>query len=81
MLPLFVPCANAKSGSGNNRDKFVPRPLPSTDRLLHLSAFEFVGQVRSLTRVRTVVNEPAVCQLLGLAMRSGSLLPLGEARF
>eukprot|EP00455_Lapot_gusevi_P019599 TRINITY_DN2092_c0_g3_i1.p1 TRINITY_DN2092_c0_g3~~TRINITY_DN2092_c0_g3_i1.p1 ORF type:complete len:1184 (-),score=414.41 TRINITY_DN2092_c0_g3_i1:81-3632(-) len=60
-LPLFVPCPNATSETGDNRDKFVPRRLPPNDRLtdrqLRLQAYEFVGQ------------------LMGLAIRTQNLLP------
>jgi len=55
-------CANGRNKIGNNRDRVVPRPLPSqshpTDRTLRLSAYEFLGR------------------LMGLALRSGSLLAL-----
>jgi hypothetical protein len=61
-VPLFVPCSNARSQTGEGRDKVVPKPLPSTtkasERASHLSALEFVGQ------------------LIGLALRSGNYLPL-----
>jgi len=57
VLPFFVPCPNQRSGTGENRDKFVPRPLPANNRVLILSGYELIGQ------------------LMGLAMRSGNLLP------
>lgn len=60
VLPLFVPCSNARSNNGEGRDRVVPRPLPTTagERALRLSAYEFLGR------------------LMGLAMRSGNLLAL-----
>jgi hypothetical protein len=60
VLPLFVPCSNARSNNGEGRDRVVPRPLPSRagERALRLSVYEFIGR------------------LMGLAMRSGNLLAL-----
>jgi len=47
VLPLFVLCPNGKTNSGENRDKFVPRPLPASDasRDLIVRAYEFLGQM------------------------------------
>jgi hypothetical protein len=60
VLPLFVPCANARSQNGEGRDRVVPRPLPlkPSERALRISAYEFLGR------------------LMGMAMRSGNLLAL-----
>jgi len=60
VLPLFVPCSNARTNNGEGRDRVVPRPLPTkaAERALRLSAYEFLGR------------------LMGMAMRSGGLLAL-----
>ena len=42
-LGLFVPCANAAAGLGDNRDRFVPRP--SATAPADLAAFYFAGQL------------------------------------
>eukprot|EP00455_Lapot_gusevi_P053294 TRINITY_DN828_c0_g1_i5.p1 TRINITY_DN828_c0_g1~~TRINITY_DN828_c0_g1_i5.p1 ORF type:complete len:366 (+),score=177.15 TRINITY_DN828_c0_g1_i5:90-1100(+) len=61
-VPLFVPCPNAQSDAGENRDKWVPRTLPPAEkvneRALRLQGYEFLGQ------------------LMGLAIRTQNLLPL-----
>eukprot|EP01006_Ploeotia_vitrea_P044625 TRINITY_DN66843_c2_g7_i1.p1 TRINITY_DN66843_c2_g7~~TRINITY_DN66843_c2_g7_i1.p1 ORF type:complete len:1251 (+),score=842.18 TRINITY_DN66843_c2_g7_i1:532-3753(+) len=46
VLPLFILSPNGREGIGQNRDKWVPRP--SATRPLHLSMFEFLGQMMGL---------------------------------
>eukprot|EP00455_Lapot_gusevi_P057883 TRINITY_DN998_c0_g1_i5.p1 TRINITY_DN998_c0_g1~~TRINITY_DN998_c0_g1_i5.p1 ORF type:complete len:424 (+),score=132.75 TRINITY_DN998_c0_g1_i5:103-1374(+) len=62
VLPLFTICPNGAADVGENRDTFVPRPMPSKEKVdeysLRVSAFEFVGK------------------LMGLSLRSKHLLPL-----
>jgi len=50
VLPLFILCPNGREGVGQNRDKYVPRP--SATKPLHLSMFEFLGQLMGLA-IRT----------------------------
>jgi hypothetical protein len=71
-LPFFVPVPNSQSGTGGNRDCWVPRPYfvspspfappptPAQEKTYHLrkQCFRFIGQ------------------LIGLAMRSKQLLAL-----
>ncbi len=42
-LHLFVPCANAATESGTNRDAWVPNPGASTP--LDIQMFEFLGKL------------------------------------
>ncbi len=42
-LGLFIPCANAAGGLGDNRDRLVPRPAAKSPA--DLAAFFFVGQL------------------------------------
>jgi hypothetical protein len=42
-LPLFTPCPNAVSGTGENRDKWVI--APSASQAQHLAMFEFLGRL------------------------------------
>lgn len=44
-LPLFVPCPNALSDTGDNRDKFVPRTLQTSSEHTVIPAFEFLGRL------------------------------------
>lgn len=52
-LPLFVPCSNAVSESGSNRDAFLPAAsCTSTERIMQ---YFFVGQLIGLA-MRTDIN-------------------------
>jgi hypothetical protein len=46
LLPLFIPCPNAREQIGSNRNHFVPDPSATTP--LQLSMFEFLGRLMGL---------------------------------
>jgi hypothetical protein len=60
-LPLFIKVPNGVLDMGDNRDRFVPRP--SAVNSLHLSMYEFIGQLMGAAiRTRSLwnLNLPAV---------------------
>jgi len=46
LLPLFIPCPNAREQIGSNRNHFVPDPSATSP--LQLSMFEFLGRLMGL---------------------------------
>lgn len=55
VLPLFIPCPNAREDIGMNRDKWVPRP--SATRPLYLTMYEFLGKLMGLAiRTKNILN-------------------------
>ena len=48
VLPLLVPCPNAREGHGDNREKVLPNPACRSAEELQM--FRFIGRVRTLAR-------------------------------
>jgi len=46
ILPLFIPCPNAREGIGENRNHFVPDPSATSPN--QLAMFEFLGKLMGL---------------------------------
>lgn len=55
VLPLLIPCPNAQSKVGNNRDKWIL--TPSCDSSLHLTMYEFLGRLMGMHFGYTFVNQ------------------------
>ena len=45
-VPLFIPCPNATSDMGENKEKFIPNPKCTS--ALHLSMYSFVGKLMGI---------------------------------
>jgi E3 ubiquitin-protein ligase HERC2 len=48
VVPLLLPCANAREGHGDNREKCVPNPERRSAE--DMSMFRFLGRVRPLAQ-------------------------------
>jgi E3 ubiquitin-protein ligase HERC2 len=73
-LPLFIRCPNGRTDSGENRDRFVPRP--DSTGALHISLYELVGQLMGMAiRSRNLLNLnlPAICWKVLCAVLDGML--------
>jgi len=55
LLPLFIQCPNAKEGTGENRDKYIPNPDCADPSFLQM--YFFIGKLMGIAvRTKTVLD-------------------------
>eukprot|EP00727_Mastigamoeba_balamuthi_P008182 m51a1_g3985 putative hect domain and rcc1-like domain-containing protein (3401) ;mRNA; f:470235-483438 len=77
--PLFVPCPNAQTKQGNNRDKYMPRPAFGSPHQLEL--YRFVGRLMGVamrTGVYLALNLPAIVWKLVVGAEAPTLADLRD---